>query len=164
MEWAGGCSPSLRHIARRQGDLASAGVAQGVVVLEPHDSGCRVGFEHHLQRPAPVQLCELYSVQLLQQVHVATLCKGQPSAGQRGYAQPPMGQHLLGPGLLEGRLQMNAKEAQPSRARLWLQELPYLLLKLGLGLEPGRIWADIGLRVGFKTGNRIVVLTGHVLA
>lgn len=81
MEQAAGCSPSLGHITRGQGDLAGAGVSQGLVVLEPRDSGWRVGFEHHLQGPAPVQLRELYSVQLPQQAHIATLCKGRLSGG-----------------------------------------------------------------------------------
>lgn len=79
MKRTGRRSPGLRHIARGQRNLAGAGVTQGPVVLEPHDSGRRVGLEHHLQCPAAVKLRELYRVQLSQQPHVTALCKGRPS-------------------------------------------------------------------------------------
>lgn len=88
--------PSLRHIARGQHDLAGLESPRVRVVLEPHDSGRRVGLKHHLQCPAAVELGELHRVQLSQQPHIAVLCKGQPSGV--GLCPEPMGQHLLGGG------------------------------------------------------------------
>lgn len=85
--------PGLRHVASGQNQLASAGITQGTVVLEPQDRGRRISLEHHLQRSAPVQLSNLYISQGSQEPHVAILCEGTTVRGGpcgRSYTQTPM--------------------------------------------------------------------------
>lgn len=97
-KWTSWCSPGLRHVASGQNQLASAGVTQGTVVLEPQDRGRRISLKHHLQRPAPVQLSNLYVFQCFQQPHIAIFCEGTTVRGGpcgRSYAQTPMRVRIL---------------------------------------------------------------------
>lgn len=66
-----------------------------------------------------MELGELHRVQLSQQPHIAVLCKGQPSGV--GLCPEPMGQHLLGAGLLGWAISCTPKE--PSILEAGLQAL-----------------------------------------
>lgn len=120
-----------------------------------------------------MQLRELYGVQLSQQLHVATLCKGRLSGAVprgRGYARLPIRQRLLEAGLPEAGHQLNAKGAQPSgggasgfRSRR-RDGVTGAGVDVGTETEAGaKLRGDTGLGARFEIGTG-VVLTGRVLA